>query len=83
MLKKIKVNIPFTEALTQMTHYAKLMKDILSKKRNLDEEGMVCLPATCSAMIQKNLPMKMKDPGNFTIPYTVWNYEFGGALCDS
>ena len=38
MFKKIKVNIPFAEALTQMHHYAKFMKDILSKKRKLDEE---------------------------------------------
>ena len=38
MFKKIEVNIPFAEALTQMPHYAKFMKDILSKKRKLDEE---------------------------------------------
>ena len=35
MFKKIEVNIPFAEALTQMPHYAKFMKDILSKKRKL------------------------------------------------
>ena len=51
MFKKIEVNIPFTEALTQMHHYAKFMKDILSKKRKLDEEGVVSLSTTCSAMI--------------------------------
>ena len=34
-------------------------------------------------MIQKNLPMKMQDPGSFTIPYTKGNYEFRRALCDS
>ena len=27
--------------------------------------------------------MKMWDPGSFTIPYTIGNYEFGRALCDS
>ena len=51
MFKKIEVNIPFTEALTQMHQYAKFMKDILSKKRKLDEEGVVSLSTTCSAMI--------------------------------
>ena len=40
---KIEVNIPFAKALAQMPHYAKFMKDILSKKRKLDEEGMVSL----------------------------------------
>ena len=32
MFKKIEINIPFFEELTQMPHYAKFMKDILSKK---------------------------------------------------
>ena len=40
MFKKIKVNIAFSEALTQMPHYAKFMKDILSKKRKIVEEGV-------------------------------------------
>ena len=59
MFKKIEVDIPFAEALTQMPHYAMFMKDILSKKRNLDEEGVVSLLATCSVVIQKNFPSKM------------------------
>ena len=37
MFKKIEVNIPFVETLAQMPHYAKFMKDILRKKRKLDE----------------------------------------------
>ena len=27
--------------------------------------------------------MKMQDPGSFTIPCTIGNYEFGRALCNS
>ena len=69
MFKNIKVNIPFVEALAQMPYYAKFMKDILSKKRKLNEEGVVILLATCGVVIQKNFPMKMQDPGSFTIPY--------------
>ena len=59
MFKKIEVNISFVEALAQMPCYAKFMKDIMNKKRNLDEERVVSLSTTCSAVIQKNLPMKM------------------------
>ena len=33
MFKKIEINIPFLEALTQMPHYAKFMKDLFRKKR--------------------------------------------------
>ena len=41
------------------------------------------LSTNCSVIIQKNLPQKMQDPGSFTIPCTIGNYEFGKALCDS
>ena len=66
-----------------MPQYAKSMKDILNKKRKLDEDGVISLSSNCSAIIQKNLPLKMQDLGNFTIPCTIGNYEFGRALCDS
>ena len=43
---------------------------------------MVSLTTTCSAVIQKSLLAKMKDPGSFTIPCTIGKYEFKKALCD-
>ena len=67
MFKKIEVNILFVGALTQMPHYAKFMKYILSKNRKLDDEEVVSLLATYSVVIQKNLLMKMQDPGSFMI----------------
>ena len=66
-----------------MPNYEKFLKDILSKKRRFFEEGVVILTTTCSAVIHKNLPLKMQDPGSFTIPYTIGNFEFGMTLCDS
>ena len=51
MFKKIEINIPFSEALTQMSHYAKFIKDILSRKRKIAEERIVSLTATYSAVI--------------------------------
>ena len=56
VIKKLEINIPFIETLAQMPHYAKFMKDIISKKRKLDEGGVVNLSATCKAIIQKNMP---------------------------
>lgn len=35
MLKKVYVNVPFTEDLSQMPTYVKFLKEILSKKRKL------------------------------------------------
>ena len=65
-----------------MPNYAKFLKDILSKKRKFVEEGVVNLIATCSVVIQKSLPVKMQDPGSFTIPCTIGKVEFKKALCD-
>ena len=66
-----------------MPTYAKLLKDILSKKRKFAEEGVMNLIAACSAVIQKSLPEKMKDPVSFTFPCTIGNFEFKKALYDS
>ena len=73
IFKKIEINIPFVEAINQMPNYAKFLKDILSKKRKIAEEGIVNLTATCSAVIQQMLPEKMKDPDSFTIPWSIGN----------
>ena len=83
MFKKIEINIPFSEELTQMPHYAKFMKDLVSKKRKFTEEGIVSLNATCSAVIQKSIPEKRQDPSSFTIPCMIGNVDMGKALCDS
>ena len=83
MFKKIETNISFAKALAQMPHYAKFMKDIQSNKRRFVEEGVVSLKAICNAVIQRSMPLKMQDPGNFTIPCTIRNFEMGKALCDS
>ena len=82
MFKKIEINIFFFEVLTQMPHYAKFMKDILSRKGKF-AKGVVSLTATCSAVIQRTLLMKMQDPRSFTIPCTIRNSKMGKALCYS
>ena len=82
IFKKIEINIPFAEVISQMPLYAKFLKEVLSKKRKIAEEGIVNLISTCSAIIQQKLPAKMKDPGSFTIPYSIGKYEFKKALCD-
>ena len=43
VLKQLHVNIPFTDALTQVPTYAKFLKDILTNKRSLGEHEKVKL----------------------------------------
>ena len=81
--QKLEISMPFIEVVTQMPLYAKFLKEILSKKKRFAEEGVVNLTATCSVVIQKNLPENMKDPGSFTIPCTIRGFEIQKALCDS
>ena len=71
IFKKIEINIPFAEVINQMPIYTKFMKEILSKKTKIAEEGIVNLTATCSVVIQQKLLAKMKDPGSFTIPCSI------------
>ena len=52
IFKKIEINIPFAEVISQMPLYAKFLKEILNKIRKIAEEGIVNLTATCSAIIQ-------------------------------
>ena len=81
--QKLEISMPFTEVVTQMPLYAKFLKDILSKKRKIAEDGIVNLTATCSVVIKRGLSEKMKDPGSFTIPCTIGEFEFQKALSDS
>ena len=56
ILKRLQINTPFTEALEQMSTYAKFMKELLTKKRKFNDQEIVELEARCSAIIQKSLP---------------------------
>ncbi|XP_061364616.1 uncharacterized protein LOC133308050 [Gastrolobium bilobum] len=65
-----------------MPHYAKFMKDLLTKKRKLNDGETVALTAECSALIQKKLPPKLQDPGSFSISIAIRDVEVGTTLCD-
>ena len=82
VIKRLQINIPFTEALEQMPIYAKFMKELLTRKRKFPEQEMIELEAGCSAIIQKALPQKSTDPGSFTLPVTIGNLTVGKALLD-
>ena len=82
IFRKLHINIPFAEALEQMPSYVKFMKEILSKKRKMEDYETVALTEECSAILQRKLPQKLRDPGSFTIPCTIGNFESMNALCD-
>ncbi|GAU21678.1 hypothetical protein TSUD_242500 [Trifolium subterraneum] len=82
ILHSLQMNIPFTEALEQMPIYAKFMKELLTKKQKPMDDDTVNMTEECSAIIQKKLPQKQKDPGRFTFPCSIGNLHVRRALCD-
>ena len=81
VFKKLQVNIPFADALEQMPNYVKFMKDVMSKKRRLEEYETVNLTEQCSALIQRKMPEKLKV-GSFTISCIIGEHTFEKSLCD-
>ncbi|CAA0841694.1 Unknown protein, partial [Striga hermonthica] len=79
---KVQINIPLVDALQEMPKYAKFLKDMVSRKKKLKAYEKVNLMEECSAMIQKKMPFKRKDPGSFTLACIIGGKRFGKVLCD-
>lgn len=58
------------------------MKEILSKKRKLEDCETIALMEGCNAIIDRKLLPKLKDPGTLHILCTIGEYQFGKALRD-
>ncbi|XP_047942996.1 uncharacterized protein LOC125189807 [Salvia hispanica] len=82
IFRKVNMNIPLLEALQEMPTYAKFLKDVLSKKKKWTDYETVNISENCSAIIQKKLPAKLKDPGSFNISCVIGNDRQTKALCD-
>ncbi|XP_062074984.1 uncharacterized protein LOC133778991 [Humulus lupulus] len=82
VIGKLHINIPFAEALEKISSYMNFMKEILSKKRKLEDYETMAITKECSTIIQKKLPPKLKDLSSFIIPCTIGNVVFEKALCD-
>ncbi|XP_047178261.1 trichohyalin-like, partial [Vigna umbellata] len=82
IFKKLEIKMSFSEALQQIPSHSKFMKELLTKKKKYIEEETIEVQGQCSAIIQKLLPPKFKDPGSFTIPCNIGKLAVGKALID-
>lgn len=80
-LKDITITIPFMEAIRDMPAWGKFLKDIINHKSKLEDYGLVSLVEESKAMYSKS-PPKLKDPGSFTVPYSIGGTHFDKALFD-
>ncbi|XP_057719580.1 uncharacterized protein LOC130934007 [Arachis stenosperma] len=80
--KKLEINIPLAEALERMPLYAKFLKELINKKRSWLEKETILLTEECSAVLQKGIPPKLKDPWSFVVACTIGKMTLDKALCD-
>ncbi|KAM2585828.1 hypothetical protein TB2_046642 [Malus domestica] len=80
--RKVHVNIPLLDAIKQIPKYAKCLKKLCTTKKRAREKKVVHVSENVSAMLQRKLPPKCKDPGSFTIPCVIGNTRFKSAMLD-
>ncbi|CAN6552453.1 unnamed protein product [Malus baccata var. baccata] len=80
--RKVQVNIPLLEAIKQVPKYAKFLKELCTNKRRMSNKEVVKVSENVSAVLQRKLPTKCKDPGSFTIPCIIGTTRFEHAMLD-
>ncbi|XP_042051760.1 uncharacterized protein LOC121797099 [Salvia splendens] len=82
IFRKVHVNIQLIEALLQMPKYAKFLKEVIAQKTSWGQVDTINLTENCSALLQRKLPAKLKDPGSFTVDCLIGGYKVENALYD-
>ncbi|KAK8569229.1 hypothetical protein V6N12_007761 [Hibiscus sabdariffa] len=78
----VHINLPLVEALQQMPNYAKFLKDMVTRKKRIEEFETVAATETCLALMHNKVPAKKTDPGSFTIECFIGHNYPTKALCD-
>ena len=65
-----------------MPLYSKFLKDMLTREHKYIHQENIIVEGNCSAVIQKILPPKHKDPGSVTIPCSIGEVTVGKDLID-
>ncbi|CAN6697898.1 unnamed protein product [Malus baccata var. baccata] len=80
--RKVQVNIPLLDAIKQVPRYAKFLKELCTTRKRISTKEVVKVGENVSAILQRKLPPKCKDPGSFTIPCVIGNTRFESAMLD-
>ncbi|CAN6687755.1 unnamed protein product [Malus baccata var. baccata] len=80
--RKVQVNIPLLDAIKQVPRYAKFLKELCTTRKRMSTKEVVKVSENVSAILQRKLPPKCKDPGSFTIPCVIGNTRFESAMLD-
>ncbi|CAN6580937.1 unnamed protein product [Malus baccata var. baccata] len=61
--RKVQVNIPLLDAIKQVPRYAKFLKELCTTRKRMSTKEVVNVGENVSAILQRKLPPKCKDPG--------------------
>ncbi|KAM1683194.1 hypothetical protein EV1_034086 [Malus domestica] len=75
--RKVQVNIPLLDAIKQVPKYAKFLKELCTTRKRASNKEVVRVSENVSAVLQRKLPPKCKDPGSFTIPCVIESAMLG------
>ncbi|XP_021995751.2 uncharacterized protein LOC110892925 [Helianthus annuus] len=84
MFKQVKINLPLLDAIKQVPAYAKFLKELCTQKRQQKKKmpKRVDLTGKLSAVLNGELPPKIKDPGTPLINIQVGNFQMAKVLLD-
>nr|GEW19027.1 reverse transcriptase domain-containing protein [Tanacetum cinerariifolium] len=82
IFQDLNFNISFVDALILMPKFGPTIKSLLTNKDKLYELARTLLNEHCSAVLLKNLPKKLGDPGKFLIPCDLPGMDECLALAD-
>ncbi|KAK8659806.1 hypothetical protein V6N13_029999 [Hibiscus sabdariffa] len=61
ILKQVHINLPLVEALQQMPNYAKFLKDMVTRKKRIEEFETAAATETCLALLHNKPEGKIED----------------------
>ncbi|XP_058198357.1 uncharacterized protein LOC131313877 [Rhododendron vialii] len=84
VVKQVKINLPLLEAISQVSAYAKFLKDLCTQKRKskTHEPKEVRLTEQVSSILTRNTPIKRKDFGVPIISCVIGDHVIDRALLD-
>ncbi|KAK9042482.1 hypothetical protein V6N11_017552 [Hibiscus sabdariffa] len=65
-----------------MPNYAKFLKDMVTRKKRIEEFETAAATETCLALMHNKVPAKKTDPGSFIIECFIGHNYPTKALCD-
>jgi len=79
---KVEVNLSLLDVIKKFPLYAKTLKKLCISKKTLNGHYTMKVGANISAIIQKQVPPKCKDPGVFSVPCKLGDLPVVHAMLD-